>query len=155
MILPRDEEKLIASLSPGIVIFDIDGTCFDYERRIDSTHRVYKSALKNGNKIVFLTARIETPQDLEITKRELIHHDYAKYDKLILLPEQVACTIMRSARNNGSAMPHVANWKASQREILAKQAPIVATLEDTIANLSGNHTGIPVLIDASPPLKLW
>lgn len=128
---------------PQLVIFDIDDTAIKWVRNQPPPKRrllaqmayaplkpildLYQKLLLLNFKIAFVTWRIDTPARRRATEQHLKHSGYHTYESLHMRPEG-----WKQSRSE---------CKQAARKLLAESYSIVATVDDILDNLEGEHTG--------------
>jgi hypothetical protein len=153
----KQAEQYFATLpvrDNSLIIFDIDDTAvynyqkmdkFDFiwsqqatlvqAREQDMSPAImpvlglYQAVLSKGFKIIFLSSRNAGQYDH--TVKELNHAGYTKYEKIILMPDELAFD--RTIKT--------ADWKLRVRKELAKQYDIVGSVADRPVDFAGGYTG--------------
>lgn len=138
-----DDLNLIQSAPNKLpaVIFDLDNTVIfspsmlkKLKRntsdtiRIDPIFDIYEWAVRNKCAIIFISSRIDTPQNRQLTTQQLLKAEYYKIDTLIMRPSNCLLPTHK--------------WKESERIKLPEQLEILATIDDIPPNLTGARIGL-------------
>ncbi len=135
------------------LVFDLDGVVF-YPASAEFIYAIrsfYQAMQEAGFFPVFISSRCESDRDLIRNDLRRAGYDAAP---LVLMSDAQQGAIIglcdRSERYNA-----VARWKALKRAFIEVHygVTIVATLDDQMSNLTGEHLGIPIWIPGYLELK--
>lgn len=125
----QDDLEFIWSRQPKLTAARAEGDRDFMDPVIEPVLKFYNQLKTLGFKLVFLTSRNEG--DYEHCLQELIEAGYTGFEKLMLMPDNLAF----------DASVKTADWKLSLRKELAQQYTIVGCVGDRDADFEGGYTG--------------
>lgn len=154
IVIDIDDTALTRAKSFGMIQVNGTETCFPYYSALEKVFLCYKKIVAMGFKIFFLTARVEkTSNELsfcdgyEATASNLKEEGYDVFEEIICVQHDAYFQMKDQSKEDIDLFVDLlAEWKARERNRIAKKFTIVGTLDDTEENLKGENVGHAVLI---------
>jgi predicted secreted acid phosphatase len=139
-------EVVVPRNSVPALVFDIDGTVLQHSpctiRRTVIPHamRIFNWATRNNILVYFVTARIDTPENRQLTVSELVHHKFVPFADLYMRHQAIG-----EIPNSES----ISKYKSEARKRIATTSTILMNFGDQIGDfvdlLESRKTGVSLI----------